>query len=165
MFKLTTTLAVTALFLTSTAALASPANQKGVTWTKKAHDTAKGVDTVGCKTSSIECNPYQGDMSCAIALPILCINQSGAALPQGLDNSDRYNKWAKGHISHTAPIKGSDISSTNEANMICENTLGKGYQMASHHDGWGWNFRAYGNVRDDTRYWITVKDQANAHCW
>jgi len=93
-------------------------------------------------------------MSCAISLPILCINQSGAALPQGLDNSNRYNKWAKGHISHTAPIKGSDISSTNEANMICENTLGKGYRIADHHDGWGWNFTAYGNVRDDTRYWV-----------
>lgn len=167
MNKLTkiSTLAVAALVFSSTAALASPANQKGVTWTKKAHDTAKGVDTVGCKTGSVECDPYKGDMSCAIALPILCINQSGAALPQGLDNSDRYNKWAKGHISHTAPIKGSDISSTGEANMICENTLGKGYRMASHHDGWGWNFRAYGNVRGDTRYWVTVKDQANAHCW
>ena len=145
---------------------ASPANQKGVTWGKTGHDIGRGVDSVGCKTSDgYKCDPYKGDMTCSTALPILCMNKSGAKLPQGLDNSNRYKKWSAGHIAHTYPIKGSDIGSASEANQICENLLGKGWRLADHHDGWGWNFTAYGNIRDDTRYWVNVKNQKNGHCW
>jgi hypothetical protein len=77
---------------------------------------------------------------------------------------------------------------------ICKTTFGDGWKMAEHHDGkyvsgmglnyiygntswnsvspWpasgllsgGWSFYAYGNVRNDMRYWVRINDQP-ANCW
>ncbi len=157
--------ALAAAAILTPVAMASPANDKGVTWSKISHDNAQGVDLVGCDDGTTKCDPYQGDALCSIALPIMCINKSNAAVPAGYDNSNKYRKWSGGHLANSHPIKGSDISGINEANQICENQFGKGWRMADHHDGWGWNFAAYGNLRKDTRMWVSVKNQPNGHCW
>jgi hypothetical protein len=102
--------------------------------------------------------------------------------------SEYYYGWAEGQIALTPPIKGCDIGSLENANCLCEKYCGKGYQMAEHHDGkwirgmnsekyygdtWtseegknegGWNFWAYGNISNESRFWVYIRDQ-QANCW
>jgi hypothetical protein len=139
------------------------------------------------------CDARTGDTPCDRSLPILCINKDGSPRPDySLENKghklakEYYRGWAEGDIMLTPPIKGSDITSLDHADSLCRDWLGDGYQMAEFHDGrwikgmgpdkyygdtWpentnesGWNFWAYGNVGDESRFWVYIRDQ-QANCW
>lgn len=150
-------LAVLVLLLSAGSAVL--ANTHGMTWGKVAHNSSLGTDKVGCLT----CDPYQGDTSCTVALPVLCIRTDGSPNP-GI-SLDYYNGWVGGHIATTRPIGGEDLTSLSRANQFCSSYFGSGWRMAEFHDGnGGWNWNAYGNVRSDTRYWVYIDDQAG-NCW
>jgi hypothetical protein len=165
----------------------------GTTWGKYFHDSVNGIDRVGCHAGSFSCNLYQGDTSCNTELPVLCLKQDGSPRPNyaGIPPTDgampkEYNGWAGGHISLTLPMKGTRLTSLNVANATCATAFGNGYRMAEFHDGkyvsgmdlkygatWppasqlqsgAWNFYAYGNVSDASRFWIRVND-LTTNCW
>ena len=133
---------------------------KGMTWAKLSHDATRGTDYVGCSN----CNAYTGDTQCTALLPILCIKQDNSPKPSSLI-IDYYNGWVGGHIATTRAIKGSTMTSLQVANQFCVDSFGAGWRMAEHHDGMGgWNWHAYGNVRQDTRYWVSINGQPS-NCW
>lgn len=132
----------------------------GMTWVKVTHDASNGTDQVGCSG----CNPYTGDTSCSNYLPILCYKYDGSPVPIGITPSF-YNGWKYGHIAVTLPVLGSTLTSLAAANQICQNYFGAGYEIAEFHHNWGaWYWWAYGNVRNDYRFWTYINDQP-ANCW
>ena len=143
--------------ITPSLSTASPTNGKGMTFHVGNYNSLFGTNQVKCPIGSSDyaCDPYQGDTSCKVALPILCINKSGVPDPEG--NSDYYNGWADGHVGHTDPVLVTSIKSRANATDLCAAQLGDGYIMADFNDGHGGgNWRAYGNLRADTRYWVNV---------
>lgn len=133
---------------------------RAMTWIKTTHDSSLGVDRVGCSN----CNAYTGDTLCTAKLPVLCIKKDSSPKPTGLI-TDFYNGWVGGHIATTRPIQGSTMTSLQVANQLCVDNFGAGWRMAEHHDGnGGWNWYAYGNVRQDTRMWVHINGQP-ANCW
>lgn len=141
---------------------AQAAGGNGMTWAKVLHDSNFGIDKVGCSN----CNAYAGDTSCSVSLPILCIRNDNSPRPAYIANpSEFYDGWARGHITTTPPVQGITLTSLAVANQICAANFGAGWRMAEFHDGGGgWAFRAYGNVRNDLRYWVYINDQP-ANCW
>ncbi|OJT22093.1 flagellar hook-length control protein [Archangium sp. Cb G35] len=135
---------------------------RGMTWIKRSHFSTNGADWVGCD-NGIFCNAYSGDTSCTASLPILCIKQDFSPAPAGLP-ADWYTGWANGHITTTPPVQGLTLTSAAVADQICAASFGSGWRMAQFHDGGGWNFYAYGNVRNDMRFWVHISDQP-ANCW
>ncbi|MFY0568680.1 flagellar hook-length control protein [Archangium lansingense] len=133
-----------------------------MTWLKRSHLSSNGVDWVGCD-NGVQCNAYTGDTACTAALPILCIRQDFSPVPSGL-TTDVYNGWARGHITTTPPVQGVTLTSAAVANQICAANFGAGWRMAEFHDASGWNFYAYGNVRNDMRFWVHINNQP-ANCW
>lgn len=132
----------------------------GVTWAKVGHNAGNGTDQVYCTG----CNAYSGDTACTSFLPILCYKYDGSPVPSGLTPS-QYAGWKYGHIGLTLPVQGSLLTSLADANKLCEHYFGPGYEMAEHHSLWGgWGWWAYGNIRDDQRFWVHVSNQP-AHCW
>lgn len=136
----------------------------GMTWTKST-DYSSGALRVSCAG----CDAYDGDTSCSIALPVLCIYVSGAPDPDpGL--ASFYNGWSEGFVTLSDPVTGSDLTSLADGDAVCSDQFGSGWRMAEFHDGdpdgnsAGWNFRAYGSVADLVRFWVYINDQ-NANCW
>ncbi|EPX59899.1 hypothetical protein D187_002643 [Cystobacter fuscus DSM 2262] len=129
---------------------------KGMTWAKVSH--ASGIDQVGCWG----CDAYVGETDCRTALPLLCIHQDGAPTPSGL--TGYYPYWAGGNIATTLLVPGQALTSLAAANQLCVNFFGTGWRMAEFHDGWGWGFHAYGNVRGDMRFWVYI-DDTQGNCW
>lgn len=126
-----------------------PPAKKGLTWGKVTHDSALGIDFVGCHgqprvsgNSTGSCDPYEGDTSCTVALPILCLKPENLPRPNyaitgsagGLP-AEGYNGWTGGQIGLTEPVRGSDLTSAATGDAMCTAALGSGYQMAEHHDG------------------------------
>ena len=133
--------------------------RSGMTWAKVSHDSYYGADHVACSG----CNPYGGNTLCAKSLPILCINRDGAGNP-GL-SIDFYNGWIGGNIALTPPVRGDQIGSLANANSLCEQYNGPGWEMAEfHHPGGGWSWWSRGNIDDSRRFWVYINDQA-ANCW
>jgi|JI10StandDraft_1071094.scaffolds.fasta_scaffold05658_13 hypothetical protein len=133
---------------------------KAMTWTKNSHNASLGTDNVGCAN----CNAYTGDTMCSAFLPVLCIKQDGSVKPSGLA-TDFYNGWTGGHIATTHAIQGSTLTSLQVANQFCIDNFGPGWRMAEFHDGkGGWNWHAYGDVRQDSRFWVHINDQPS-NCW
>lgn len=133
--------------------------RSGMTWSKTGHSSTYSTDSVNCAG----CNAYQGDTSCANALPILCLNPDGAPNP-GVA-TDFTNGWARGFVYLTAPVPGVALGSLANANAICAARFGPGYRMAEFHDGaGGWGWQAYGNIDGASRFWVYINDQ-NANCW
>ncbi|EPX54986.1 Flagellar hook-length control protein FliK [Cystobacter fuscus DSM 2262] len=98
------------------------------------------------------------------ALPVLCIKNDGSPTRAGL-YTDFYSGWVHGHIATTQPIPGTWLSSQATADQICVNYFGTGWRMAEHHDGGGgWGFHAYGDIRNDTKFWVRIINQP-ANCW
>lgn len=146
----------------TTSALAS--SGRGMTWGKMNHGNSPGVDEVGCHAGGVSCNAYNGDTSCMVSLPILCIKMDGSPKPSGL-STDFYNGWVGGNIATTQPIPGTWLTSQAAADQLCANYFGTGWQMAQfHHSSGGWAWYSYGNVRSDTRFWVRISDQP-ANCW
>lgn len=132
----------------------------GMTWSKVAHNSSNGTDHVDCNG----CDAYSGDTDCTTYLPILCYKYDGSAVPSGLSPSF-YNGWKYGHIGLTLPVKGTQLTSLADANKLCEHYFGPGYEMAEFHHNWGaWTWWAFGNIRDDQRFWTYINDQP-ANCW
>lgn len=186
--------AIAALGLVAAAAQAAGGN--GYTWGKFWHDGTLGIDLVGNGEVG---NPYAGDTSCQVALPLLCVKLDGSPRPNyAIDTVDQglpkegYRGWIGGHLATTQPILGSTLTSRSYADHVCAATLGAGWRLAEFHDGryvrgmdethfygnesnsaspWpaktragGYDFLGFGNVRDDTRYWVRIDDQP-ANCW
>lgn len=137
------------------------------------------------------CNPYRGDASCRLALPVLCILKDGStpetvlgasaqAMPSAspasgavTDAGVRTDAWAGGAVASTAPVAGFVLGSLEAAHARCETELGRGWRMASFHDGAGgangsagWGFVAQRSGRLDTRlrHWVYIQDQPG-NCW
>jgi len=154
--------------------LAHADNGMGMTWKKQSHHDTLGVDKVGCSG----CDAYQGDTSCSTKLPILCLKQDNSPdpgvpiLPTNASMPDDfYNGWAEGHIGLTLPVRGDALMGVQDANDICRFFVGSDYRIGEHHDGkrqsggyGGWNWYAYGDVNDSSRFWAHVNGQP-ANCW
>lgn len=114
------------------------------------------------------CNPYKGDMSCRTVLPVLCVRESGAPVPQGVE-SGFYKGWVQGTLGATEPVMGAILTSRAMASARCEAELGPGWRMAEFHDGGGgWGLqgqRGMGLGQPGlTRYWVAINDQ-RGNCW
>lgn len=114
------------------------------------------------------CNPYEGDTVCSAALPLLCILDIDAAVPTTIENS-KY--WSGGVLAKSSPQRGTNISTLKNANDICADSFGKGWRVASFHDGGGWAIEGYGiltggrQAPEPQRMWVDIKDQPSATCW
>jgi hypothetical protein len=125
------------------------------------------------------CNPYKGDSSCRLALPILCIQKDGSAFETsfpGVTNTVTIttNGWGAGSVASTAPVAGFVIGSLALANARCEKELGSGWHMAEFHDAEtvqgskpsGGGFVAKRDIRLNTRlrHWVHINNQPG-NCW
>lgn len=141
---------------------------KGMTWGKQSHDSNLGIDQVGCQNGTPGgCNAYRGETSCLLSRPVLCIRVDGSVRPPYVaSGGEFYDGWAAGHIATTTPIPGYALYAQEAGDQICQDSFGAGWRMAEFHDNrvGGWGFRAYGNVRTDTRFWVRINDQP-ANCW
>lgn len=142
---------------------------KGMTWLHTASNAQTGTITVGCGSSGPNpCDAGHGDTQCAELRPVLCINKPPTPfpLPLGLPNSDQYYRWSGGVVATTQPHVG--MNST-DATAYCVAQFGFGWRVAEFHDGWGWNFQAYGGTVSaptvpSTRFWVYINDQPGANC-
>ena len=140
-----------------------PTPRKGMTWAKVSHQSATGTDLVSCHDGGTSCNAYQGDTDCTFALPMLCFKPDASENP-GVE-ADFYHGWKGGHVAITPPVRGDQLMSLETADHLCAMNFGAGWRMADfHHDAGGWAWHAYGDVRDDSRFWVAIYDQA-ANCW
>lgn len=148
---------------------------KGMTWLHTKSNAQTGTITVGCSG----CDAGHGDTLCTQQLPLLCIYKPTPLfqLPLGLPNSDQYNLWSGGVVATTQPIAGNTFGHISAgtplspaANDYCAAQFGPGWRVAEFHDGWGWNFQAYGGTVSapavpSTRFWVHINDQPAANCW
>jgi hypothetical protein len=143
-----------------------PATAKGMTWERRAVNATNGTVTVGCVGGANVCNPYIGDTLCSTSLPVLCFKPSGFPIPASVISST-YNRWSGGIVGTTAAVAASSFGgSLANANIKCVQEFGAGWRVAEFHDGWGWNFQAYGNVGTAAnRFWVHINDQPNGRCW
>jgi hypothetical protein len=143
-----------------------PATAKGMTWERRAVNATNGTVTVGCVGGANVCNPYQGDTLCSTSLPVLCFKPSGFPIPASVISST-YNRWSGGIIGTTAAVAASSFGgSLANAHIKCAQEFGAGWRVAEFHDGWGWNFQAYGNVGTSAnRFWVDINDRPNGRCW
>jgi hypothetical protein len=52
------------------------------------------------------------------------------------------------------------------ANALCVAEFGAGWRVAEFHDGWGWNFQAFGGLgKPAGRFWVNIDDQPGGVCW
>lgn len=116
------------------------------------------------------CNPYKGDTSCRVVLPVLCFKPGGAGVPTGVQ-PDFYKGWTGGTLSATQPVMGAVLDSEAAASARCEKELGPGWRMAEFHDGQGgWGLQGLRGTGigaasgSHTRYWVHINDQ-KGNCW
>lgn len=149
----------------TTAATVHNPDAFGMTWAQVADDKLP-ADTVSMSchgqprdviTQAHEgsCNPYKGDSSCRLALPVLCFQHTGTT--EGKPT---------GSLASTQPVAGFVLGSLTEANARCEKELGAGWRMAEHHDGGGWSLTAKRSLQLDTRlrHWVHINNQPG-NCW
>lgn len=136
---------------------------KGMTWVQKATDATTGVATVGCDGL---CDPIDGDTECTTALPLLCTSELNAPAPAS-GSFSQYYMWSGNVIATTPPVSplADGLSTISDANAVCASEFGPGWRVAEFHDGWAWNFLAYGNTGASERFWVDIDDQPNGRCW
>ena len=172
MFKIdvltTGILVVAAAVLVSVPALADP-KDKGMTWTKGSSNAVNGTVTVGCGNGPTRCDAYKGDTPCTRELPLLCFLPLKAPQPTSTIVPDQYDQWSGGLVGTTPPYKGNFFKTLQEANDACIKEFKDiNWRVAEFHDGWGWNFQAYGNVgtAKPNRFWVHINDKTPAAtCW
>ena len=160
-----------------------PNCKKGVTWVHSASNAQTGTITVGCGSSGPSpCGPIHGDTLCTQLRPLLCTYKPSPPappfqVPAGVNNSDQYYRWSGGVVATTQPVAGNTFSHlsasptpSQNADAYCATQFGPGWRVAEFHDGWGWNFQAYGGTVSaptvpSTRFWVHVNDQSDANCW
>ena len=114
------------------------------------------------------CNHQQGDTSCRVVLPVLCIQPGAAAKPVGAAES-AYAGWTGGQLAPTQPVMGAILTSAALASARCEKELGSGWRMADVKDGLDSGSIAglrttNTTLGQGTRYWVQTQDQP-ANCW
>ncbi|MBX2802398.1 MAG: hypothetical protein KTR31_32260 [Myxococcales bacterium] len=139
---------------------------KGMTWLRKDVDAVTGVVTVGCDNGT-QCDPIDGDTSCNTALPLLCFSDLGMPQPASVPTTSSYFTWSGGVVATTPPVAPftDGLSTLADADALCASEFGPDWRTAEFHDGWGWNFLAYGNVGSEPRFWVDIDDQPDATCW
>jgi hypothetical protein len=137
---------------------------KGMTWRHTASNAQTGTITVGCDN----CDAYHGDTPCSQPLPVLCIYKPPTPfpLPTGVNNSNQYYLWAGGVVATTQPHVGMNNTA---ATAYCQAQFGPLFRVAEFHDGWGWDFQAYGGTVSaptvpSTRFWVYINNQPGANC-
>lgn len=77
------------------------------------------------------CNPYQGDSSCSVLLPVLCVQVDGSTRPPyepppagGGMNKEYYTGWVEGTAELTTPVQGNAFATLDDVNAYCEAQLG-----------------------------------------
>ncbi|MEK6282181.1 MAG: LamG domain-containing protein [Acidobacteriota bacterium] len=145
--------------------------KKGMTWLHTTSNNQYGTITVGCGQPPNGCETYKGDTLCTQPLPVLCIYKPQPAFkfPVGLKVPDQYNRWSGGVVATTPPVAGNTFPNITDANSHCEAVFGKGWRVAEFHDGWGWNFQAYGGTVSapavpSTRFWVHI-NTTEGNCW
>jgi hypothetical protein len=123
----------------------------GMTWGFGSHSCEFEIDIVGCGGSPKNtmatdgaCDAYKGDTPCHKTLPILCIKPmryNRPAYPMVCKNDgglpkEGYCGWSGGLLALSAPIQGCRLTCPEFADKWCEETVGCGYRMAEHHDGY-----------------------------
>ncbi|CAF1187114.1 unnamed protein product [Rotaria sordida] len=116
--------------------------------------------------------------------PAYFVYGSGAAMPP-----EFYAGWNHGHIATTLPVAGSSFSTKADVDAYCAQAFGAGWRLATFHDAmyisgmngtiyagdsWtantalmqtgGWHYYSYGDVRNDMRFWVHIRDRP-ANCW
>lgn len=141
--------------------------QKGLSFgvAESSPDAVTGIVKLRCGSTDngYTCNPYQGDMACHIKLPVLCFKDIAAPAPAQLKEAQY---WSGGVVVPTPKIAASQFENIKAVNAYCRAEFGKGWRVASFHDGGGWGISAYGSVGDPKqRVWIDIKDKKNGTCW
>ena len=154
------------LYFQATFARCSSA-KKGMTWVHPSSNALTGTVTVGCNG----CDPYQGDTVCTQSQPLLCIYKPAVAfpVPSDVNNGDLYYQWSGGVVATTPPVAGTSFVNNSAADAYCAAEFGARWRVAEFHDGWGWNFQAYGGTVNaptvpSARFWVYINDQP-ANCW
>ncbi|CAF1028338.1 unnamed protein product [Adineta steineri] len=100
-----------------------------------------------------------------------------------------YAGWNLGHITTTVPVQGSQFYNRAAVDAYCAQSFGVGWRVALFDDGFfisgmnlttysgsawtqnaknqqrgGWHFYSYGDVRNDIRFWVHIRDQPST-CW
>jgi hypothetical protein len=142
----------------------APNAPKGMTWRHTASNAQTGTVTVGCDG----CDAYHGDTQCTQPLPVLCIYKPTTPfpLPTGVNNSNQYYLWSGGVVATTSPHVGMNNTA---ATAFCQAQFGPLFRVAEFHDGWGWDFQAYGGTVSaptvpSTRFWVYINGQPGANC-
>jgi len=143
-----------------------PGVKQGMTWLRKAVDPVTGVVTVGCDNDA-QCDSLDGDTDCDQALPLLCFSDLGLPEPVSSPGVNQYYTWSGGIVATTPPVAPAldGLATLTDADLYCEAEFGPDFRAAEFHDGWGWNFLAYGNVGEEPRFWVDIDDQPDATCW
>jgi len=147
----------------------SPRNlNKGLTFTSfdsRKNQTA-GVFAASCDQdpqSQKLCPSHTGDTLCSTSIPLLCILDIDAPVPETIENSQY---WTGGVLALSSPVAGEQFSRLSDANAYCEATFGKYWRVASFHDGGGQALSGYGVTQaTDIRFWVDIKSQPKANCW
>ena len=86
----------------------------------------------------------------------------------------QYTMWSGGVVATTQPVAGNAFAHISampgNVNSYCQAQFGPGWRVAEFHDGWAWNFQAYGGTITaptvpSTRFWVHINDQPAANCW
>lgn len=125
---------------------------------------SSGVFSASCFGNKAKsCNPQKGDTPCHIPRPILCFLDIDAPIPQTLEDESH---WTGGLLALTSPQPGDQFSRLPDANNYCASIFGKGWRVASFHDGGGWRLKGYGaSPKEQTSAWIDIKNKTNTTCW
>lgn len=83
------------------------------------------------------CNPYKGDTSCPVGLPVLCFQGKGLPQPPEV-RGGQYEGWSGGMLGAAKPVMGAILASEAAATARFEKMPGAGWRMAEFHDAGGW---------------------------
>lgn len=155
----------------------APTVQSGMTWGMGGYNYTYQISDVECDTTTADCNPYTGDTSCSVSLPILCVDPAGEPNPGFTPvPSAFYDGWVGGPLGLSTPVQGISLTAQSAADNVCSLQYGPGWRMAEFHDGGGgWGYRGYDflyeqlpwtatPVPNPPRFWVRISDQP-ANCW
>jgi hypothetical protein len=108
------------------------------------------------------CNPVQGDMSCRMVLPLLCIKPGQRAAGAGAAAAPAISQ-----LGATQPVMGAVLESDTFASARCALELGPDWRAADTQDAAGDTFTG---MRDSGlsrpgRYWVNAKGPGKGNCW
>ncbi len=163
----------TSVDFTAIAYCQEPEAGLGLTFTRAASspEPITGIAVASCDTGAenqYTCNAWVGDTGCDKNIPVLCFWDIDAPVPRSKRRGDDTSgSWSGGILASTPPVKGSQFQTITEANAYCARQFGKGWRVASYHDGsYGKKISGFGALRaKQGRYWIDIKDQPYATCW